>query len=84
MVVQAPIDMKRYYNQNDGYIIWDGGVNRSIRLTYFKPRLSPSDPLFPALKGEETRFPIYMTNARNITIKNCIIEDGYNQDRSRH
>ncbi|MCL2039196.1 MAG: T9SS type A sorting domain-containing protein [Bacteroidetes bacterium] len=73
---------KRDFNQSDGHITWDGGINKSIRLTYRKPTGLPTE-LIPYLRGEEFRSPVYITNGRNITIKNCIIEDGVNQPRSK-
>lgn len=60
--------MKRLYAQNLGYIIFDGGNNKSLLFT-----LQTSVP---------QRIVFYMQNSMNITVKNCIITDGLNQPPS--
>jgi len=82
LINTASHNNKRLWNQSDGYITWDGGANKSIRLTYESPSdLSSGELVY--WRGREFRGPVYITNGRNITIKNCIIEDGINQVRSR-
>jgi len=83
MVNTVPDSLKRLWNQLDGFITWDGGLNKSFRISYKLP-VGIHDSLLKYRRGDEFRAPIYITNGRHITIKNCIIEDGLNQSRSKH
>jgi hypothetical protein len=60
--------LKRQYAQNNGYIIFDGGNNKSL--------------LFTLQTNVPQRIVFYMLNAMNVTVKNCIITDGLNQPAS--
>ncbi|MDR0926318.1 MAG: T9SS type A sorting domain-containing protein [Ignavibacteria bacterium] len=65
---------KKALAHNDGYITWDGGINKSILFTFKRPQGVAAIPEF--------RAPIYITNCSNVTIANCVIQDGINQPRS--
>lgn len=71
--IWAPVKLirgtyKPRFSNSEGYFIWDGGSQKSIIIT-----LKTTSPF---------RAPIYMSNAKNITIKNCLIQDGLNQNSS--
>lgn len=58
--------LKRQYSNSPGYIIFDGGIQKSLRFT-----MNTTNSF---------RAPFYLTQgASNITIKNCLITDGVNQ-----
>ncbi len=64
----TPSMVKRWAN-SPGYITFDGGQKKSLRFTLSTP--------------SQFRAVFYLGNgANNITIKNCLIEDGINQSPS--
>lgn len=62
---------KRDYANSAGYITFDGGPNKSILFTMDVPN------------EQKFRAPIYLgQGAQNITVKNCVIKGGVNQEAS--
>ncbi|MDQ1266718.1 MAG: type sorting protein, partial [Bacteroidota bacterium] len=67
--------LKRQYSNPNGYMIFDGGTQKSLLFT---------------LKLNPTRYPDYRivfnfsNGSSNYTVKNCLIQDGINQAVSNH
>lgn len=60
--------LKKKYANSEGYITFDGGAQKAILMTI--------------RTNKAGRAIVYMSSAKNITIKNCLIQDGLNQNSS--